>query len=132
MYYSGFYLDRDFLVPLGTVPTLQDPAGPQSREAGEELGGTDGILDLALPSSWVLGLCVRVSDLHVSNGNSNSVMDYSDGLRVNCRVRGGERSAIISSKGSGRPGPGSDPGVRVEQRVQSGGLVGRLGQQDQD
>ena len=56
-------------------------------------------------------------------------MDCSDGLRVNCRVRGGEKSAIISSKGPGRPGPGSDLGVRVEQRVQVGGLVGRLGQQ---
>lgn len=40
----------------------------------------------------------------------------SDGLRVNCRVRGRELSAIISSKGPGRPGPGSDPGVRMEQR----------------
>ena len=56
-------------------------------------------------------------------------MDYGDGLRVNCRVRGGEPSAIISSKGLGRPGLGSDLGVRVEQRVQVGGLVGRLGQQ---
>ena len=59
-------------------------------------------------------------------------MDYGDGLRVNCRVRGGEPSAIISSKGPGRPAPGSDPGLRVEQWVQFGGLVGRLGQQDQD
>jgi len=58
-------------------------------------------------------------------------MDYGDGLRVNCRVRGGEPSAIISSKGPGRPAPGSDPGVRVEQWVQLGGLAGRLGQQDQ-
>ena len=56
-------------------------------------------------------------------------MDCSDGLRVNCRVRGGEPSAIISSKGPGRPGSGSDLWVRVEQRVQVGGLVGRLGQQ---
>ena len=56
-------------------------------------------------------------------------MDCSDGLRVNCRVRGGEPRAIISSKGLGRPGLGSDLGVRVEQRVQVGGLVGRLGQQ---
>ena len=59
-------------------------------------------------------------------------MDCSDGLRVNCRVRGGEKSAIISSKGPGRPGPGSDLGVRVEQRVQVGGLVGRLGKQARD
>ena len=59
-------------------------------------------------------------------------MDCSDGLRVNCRVRGGEPSALILSKGPGRPGPGSDLGVRVEQRVQVGGLVGRLGQQGQD
>ena len=59
-------------------------------------------------------------------------MDCSDGLRVNCRVRGGEPSALISSKSSGRPAPGSDLGVRVEQRVQVGGRVGRLGQQDQD
>ena len=35
---------------------------------------------------------------------------------MNCRVRGGEPSAIISSKGPGRPGPGSDPEVRMEQR----------------
>ena len=49
------------------------------------------------------------------------MMDYGDGLRVNYRVRGGEPSAIISSKGPGRPGPGSDPGVTVEQRVQVGG-----------
>ena len=54
-------------------------------------------------------------------------MDYGDGLRVNYRVRGGEPSAIISSKGPGRPAPGSDPGLRVEQQVQVGGLVGRLG-----
>ena len=59
-------------------------------------------------------------------------MDYGDGLRVNCRVRDGESSAIISSKGPGWPLPGSDPGVRVEQRVQIGGLVDRLGQQDGD
>ena len=56
------------------------------------------------------------------------MMDYGDGLRVNCRVRGGEPSTIISSKGPGRPAPRSDR-VRVEQRVQVGGLVGRLGQQ---
>ena len=59
-------------------------------------------------------------------------MDCSDGLRVNCRVRDGEPSAIILSKGAGRPAPGSDPGVRVEQRVQVGGRIGRLGQQDRD
>ena len=59
-------------------------------------------------------------------------MDCSDGLRVNCKVRGGEPSVIISSKGPERPAPGSDLGVRVEQRVQVGGRVGRLGQQDQD
>ena len=59
-------------------------------------------------------------------------MDYGDGLRVNCRVSGEEPSAIISSKGPRRPAPGSDPGVRVEQWVQVGGLVGRLGQQDQE
>ena len=59
-------------------------------------------------------------------------MDYDDGLRVNCRVRGGEPRAIILSKGPGRPGPGSDLGVMVEQKVQAGGLVGRLGQQGQD
>ena len=59
-------------------------------------------------------------------------MDYGDGLRVNCRVRDGESSAIISSKGPGRPASGSDPGVRVEQGVQDGGLVGRLGQPAQD
>ena len=51
---------------------------------------------------------------------------------MNCRVRGREPNGIISSKGPGRPGPGSDPGVTVEQRVQVGGLVGRLGQQGQD
>lgn len=56
-------------------------------------------------------------------------MDCSDGLRVKCRVSGGEPSAIISSKGPGKTGPGSDLGVRVEQRVQVGGVVGRLGQQ---
>ena len=56
-------------------------------------------------------------------------MDYGDGLRVNCRVRGGEPSAIISSESPGRPGSGSDLRVRVEQRVQVGGLVGRIGQQ---
>ena len=59
-------------------------------------------------------------------------MDRGDGLRVNCRVRDGEPSAIILSKGAGRPAPGSDPGVRVEQRVQVGGLVDRLVQQGQD
>ena len=59
-------------------------------------------------------------------------MDCSDGLRVNCKVRGGEPSVIISSKGPERPAPGSDLGVRVEQKVQVGGLVGRLGQQGQD
>ena len=59
-------------------------------------------------------------------------MDRGDGLRVNCRVRDGESSAIISSKGPGRPASGSDPGVRVEQRVQVGGLVDRLVQQGQD
>ena len=41
-------------------------------------------------------------------------MDCSDGLRVNCRVSGGEQNAIILSKEPGRPGPGSDLGVRVE------------------
>lgn len=56
-------------------------------------------------------------------------MDCSDGLRVNCRVSGGEQKAIILSKEPGRPGPGSDLRVRVEQRGQVGGLVGRLGQQ---
>ena len=56
-------------------------------------------------------------------------MDCSDGLRVNCRVSGGEPSVVILSKEPGRPGPGSDLGVRVEQRVQVGGPVGRLGQQ---
>lgn len=55
------------------------------------------------------------------------LMDYGDVLRVNCRVRGEEPSIIISSKGPGRPAPGSDPGVRVEQWVQVGGLVGRPG-----
>ena len=37
-------------------------------------------------------------------------MDCGDGLRVNCRVRDGKSSAIISCKGPGRPAPGSDPG----------------------
>ena len=59
-------------------------------------------------------------------------MDCGDGFRVNCRVRGGEPNGIISPKGLGRPGPGSDPGVTVEQRVQVGGLVSKLGPQGQD
>ena len=45
------------------------------------------------------------------------MMDYGDGLRVNCRVRGGEPSVVILSKEPGKPRPGSDLGVRVEQRV---------------
>ena len=52
-------------------------------------------------------------------------MDYVHGLRVNCRVRGGEaktREAWTRIR----------PRVRVEQKVQVGRLVGRLGQQDQD
>ena len=48
---------------LGTVPTLQDPAGPYGREAGEELDGAGGVLALALPSSGALGLCLGAPDL---------------------------------------------------------------------
>ena len=59
-------------------------------------------------------------------------MDYSDGLRVKCRVSGGEPSVVILSKEPGRPRPRSDLRVRVEQRGQVGGLVGRLGQQGQN
>ena len=58
---------------LGTVPTLQDPAGPYGREAAEELGGAGGSLALALPSSGALGLCLEAPVCPVFNGNSNSI-----------------------------------------------------------
>ena len=48
---------------LGTVPTLQDPAGPYGREAREELGGAGGALALVLPSCGALGLCLGAPDL---------------------------------------------------------------------
>ena len=43
-----------------------------------------------------------------------------------------QNGSEVGKQGPGRPGPGSDLGVMVEQKVQAGGLVGRLGQQDQD
>ena len=52
-------------------------------------------------------------------------MDYVHGLRVNCMVRGGEARTRESWTRV-------RPRVRVEQRVQVGGRVGRRGQQDQD
>ena len=57
------------------------------------------------------------------------MMDYGDGLRVNCRVRRGEPSTIIRTREAWTT---VRPRVKVEQRVQAGGLVGRLGQQGQD
>ena len=50
---------------LGTVPTLQDPAGPYDREARQELGGAGGVLALVLPSCGALGLCLGAPDLCV-------------------------------------------------------------------
>ena len=52
-------------------------------------------------------------------------MDYVHGLRVNCMVRGGEARTRESWTRV-------RPRVRVEQKVQVGGLVDRLGQQDED
>ena len=48
---------------LGTVPTLQDPAGPYGREAREELGRAGGVQALVLPNSGALGLCLGAPDL---------------------------------------------------------------------
>ena len=80
-----------------------------------------------MPKSWDRGLkTLNLRSVLCPMGIA-ILMDYGDVLRVNCRVRGGEPSIIISSKGPGRPAPGSDPGVRVEQWVQVGGLVGRSG-----
>ena len=41
---------------LGTVPTLQDPAGPYGREAAEELGGAGGIPGSSPAQLWGSGL----------------------------------------------------------------------------
>ena len=56
-------------------------------------------------------------------------MDYGGGLRVNCRFRRGEPSTIIRTREAWTR---VRPRVRVEQRVQAGGLLGRFGQQGQD
>lgn len=51
-------------------------------------------------------------------------MDSFHGLRVNCRVRGGKAKAQGGLDQGQTQGQGN--------RVQVGGLEGRLGQQDQD
>ena len=61
---------------LGIVPTLQDPAGPYSREAGEELDGAGGVLALLLPGSGALGLSWSLRSVLCSVG----IAVQSDGL----------------------------------------------------
>ena len=96
-------LTRALSFPIvGTVPTLQDPTGPYTREAGEELRGAGGVLALALPSSGALGLCLGLSDLSCVQWEEQfNLMGYGDGPRVKCRSEVGKQMQSSRPKAQG-------------------------------
>ena len=75
--------------------------------------------------------CATGAALKRQKNKNQKLVDGGNGLRVNCRVRGGEPRAIISSKGPGHLDQGQTWGSGWSRGVRGGGGVGRLGQQGQ-
>ena len=109
LYYSGFCLDP-FYSPsyeLYQMIVSNQKAGscwPLRQRGWRGAGWSWWDPDLVLSNSGALCLYVRVSDLPVSNGNSNSVwwtMFTASEWTV---------WSEVGKQGPGSPGPGSDPG----------------------